>query len=186
MSGSYAETFAVAKGIPVTRISSISADCSKIRKTYVLGSEFDEDKLSVEVKLTNDDSAVLDIGDYELTGFDASKAQKCVLTVSLWDHSYRFEVKIVEFIYGDANSDSYVTSSDIVRLKKYYAAYNVNTSTSSVTIGKGAYADGNGKVDFADIVCLKKYFAAMDAETGASSVHLGPVGENDGWSNDIR
>ena len=96
-----------------------------------------------------------------------------------------------DVVYGDVNDDGKVTSSDIVRLKKYFAAFDPDTQTSTVTIGKGADANGDGKITSSDVVRLKKFFAAFDPDKQESSVLLGPeketpLGDNDGWSQDIR
>ena len=80
-------------------------------------------------------------------------------------------------LYGDANGDKKVSSSDIVRLKKYFASLDPDTGLSSVEISPGADANGDEKISSSDIVRLKKYFAALDPDTGESSVILGP----DNW-----
>ena len=77
-------------------------------------------------------------------------------------------------LYGDANGDGKVTAGDIVRLKKYFAAYDPDTLTSAVPIGEGADVNGDDKIDSADIVRLKKYFAEFDSETETSKIKLGP------------
>ena len=41
-------------------------------------------------------------------------------------------------VWGDANGDEKVSSSDIVRLKKYFAALDPDTGESTVTLGPSA------------------------------------------------
>ena len=88
---------------------------------------------------------------------------------------YSFTAEKRPFLYGDANGDGKVSSSDIVRLKKYFAALDPDTETSTVDIGPGADANGDGKISSSDIVRLKKYFAALDPDTQTSTVVLGPA-----------
>ncbi len=79
-------------------------------------------------------------------------------------------------VYGDATGDGIVDGKDLVRLKKYLAAYDYETGTSDVAIEPSADATGDGAVDGKDLVRLKKYIAAYDYETGTSTVPLGPEG----------
>lgn len=58
------------------------------------------------------------------------------------------EIKIVEFMPGDANSDGMVTTADLAALKLYLV-------DSVDTIGKGADIDKNGKIDTGDLSGLK-------------------------------
>ncbi len=76
--------------------------------------------------------------------------------------------------YGDATGDGIIDSKDLVRLKKYLAAYDYDTETSSVDISDGADATGDGIIDNKDLVRLKKYLANFDYDTGTSDIVLGP------------
>ncbi len=78
------------------------------------------------------------------------------------------------FLYGDATGDGIVDNKDLVRIKKYLAAYDYETETSDVEIAPGADATGDGLVDNKDLVRLKKYLAGLDYDTGESDVILGP------------
>ena len=75
--------------------------------------------------------------------------------------------------YGDANDDGKITSSDVVRLKKYFASFDPDTGEAEIGVGKGADANGDGKISSSDVVRLKKYFASLDPDTGYSPVALG-------------
>ncbi len=83
-------------------------------------------------------------------------------------------ISVVNIIFGDATGDGQVNINDIVRLKKYIAAYDYVTETSTVDVGAGADANGDGVIDALDIVRLKKYLANYDYGTGTSTVILGP------------
>ena len=63
-------------------------------------------------------------------------------------------------LYGDINGDGKVNRSDLVRLTKYFAGYDVqiDETASDVT--------GDGKVNRSDLVRLTKYFAGYDVELG--------------------
>ena len=80
-----------------------------------------------------------------------------------------------DIFYGDANGDGFVDNKDLVRIKKYLAAYDYDTNTSSEAVSAGADANGDGFVDNKDLVRLKKYLAAYDYDTGTSDVVLGPT-----------
>lgn len=83
-------------------------------------------------------------------------------------------IEIVDFTYGDANSDGVINGQDIVRMKKYFANYDYNTETSTIEINAGADANGDGVINGQDVVRLKKYLANYDYETDSSTIVLGP------------
>ena len=84
--------------------------------------------------------------------------------------------------WGDANGDSEIDGKDLVRIKKYLAAYDFDTESSDVEICPGADANGDGKVDGKDLVRIKKYIAAYDYDTGTSDVVLGPTNSDDDYN----
>ena len=90
-------------------------------------------------------------------------------------YGINFEEILIKLVYGDANGDEKITSSDIVRLKKYFAAFDPDSNVSSVDLYDGADANGDGKISSTDIVRLKKFFSAFDPDTDSSPVVLGPV-----------
>lgn len=95
-----------------------------------------------------------------------------------------FEFEVIPK-YGDVNDDGEVTALDIVRLKKYLAAYDFDKGVSDVAVSLGADTNGDGIVSALDLVRLKRYFAEYDASNGVSGVLLGVPDKNDGWSPDI-
>lgn len=113
-------------------------------------------------------SVLIDGSDYKIYSFYENNGSLRVYTTDYYATSN------VEFIYGDVNGDGKITALDIVRLKKYFAAYDPDTETSFVEIGPGADADGDGVVSSADIVRLKRYFAEYDLGTGSPTIKLGP------------
>ena len=84
------------------------------------------------------------------------------------------EITVFDFVWGDVTGDGKINGMDIIRLKKYLAAYDYTTETSTVEIAKGADATGDGKINGMDIIRLKKYLAAFDYNTNSSTVKLGP------------
>ncbi len=84
-------------------------------------------------------------------------------------------VKVLDFIYGDANGDGVVNGKDIAKLIKYWANYDYDTGTSEFEVSPGADANGDGVINGADIARLKKYWANYDYDTGTSTVKLGPA-----------
>ncbi len=80
-----------------------------------------------------------------------------------------------DILYGDATGDGIIDNKDLVRIKKYLAAYDYDTGISTVEADRGADATGDGIIDNKDLVRLKKYLAAYDYDTGTSSVVLGPT-----------
>ena len=106
----------------------------------------------------------------------AKSAGKTNITANYGGSEFVREITVVQAgtVWGDANGDGKVSSSDIVRLKKYFAALDPDTGSSDVEVDPGADANGDGKLSSSDIVRLKKYFAALDPDTGTSSVTLGP------------
>ncbi len=89
--------------------------------------------------------------------------------------SYTLYYPAPAILYGDATGDGIVDNKDLVRIKKYLAAYDYDTETSSVEISDIADATGDGVVDSKDLVRIKKYLAAFDYDTGKSTVKLGPA-----------
>ena len=83
-------------------------------------------------------------------------------------------ITVSSILYGDVNGDGVIDGKDVIRLRKYLAAFDDETGTSTVEIGAGADCNGDGKVDGKDLVRLRKYLAAYDDDTGTSPVHLGP------------
>lgn len=84
------------------------------------------------------------------------------------------EITVGGILYGDANGDGKVNTSDLALLRKYLANYVYATGTSSVTVYAGADANGDGKVNTSDLALLRKYLANYVYATGSSSVKLGP------------
>ena len=83
-------------------------------------------------------------------------------------------IKIITFIYGDANGDGEVDEVDLLRLRKYFVNFDETTQESTVTVFPGADANGDGEVDEVDLLRLRKYFVNYDEKTGQSTVVLGP------------
>lgn len=83
-------------------------------------------------------------------------------------------ITVSSILYGDVNGDGVIDGKDVIRLRKYLAAFDDETGTSSVEIRTSADYNGDGKVDGKDLVRLRKYLAAYDDDTGTSPVHLGP------------
>ena len=67
------------------------------------------------------------------------------------------KVNVVSLNYGDVNSDGMISGKDLIRLRKYLAAYNDETGTADVDIGSGADVNGDGAVNGKDIIRLRKY-----------------------------
>ena len=78
-------------------------------------------------------------------------------------------------VYGDANDDGRINSSDITRLLRYLANRDPMTGESSVVIGYGADCNGDGKISSTDVTRLLRYLANRDPMTGESSIVLGPT-----------
>lgn len=76
---------------------------------------------------------------------------------------------------GDSNDDGKITSLDLIRTKKYIAAYNSVNGTSKVRVGLGADLNLDGAIDSLDLVRLKRYLAEFDPATGRSSIVLDVV-----------
>lgn len=83
-------------------------------------------------------------------------------------------VSVISFIYGDADGDRAISGKDIVKLRRYIAAYDYDTGTSTVSVAPGADANGDGVIKGNDIVLLRRYIAGFDYDTGTSNVVLGP------------
>lgn len=79
------------------------------------------------------------------------------------------------FVWGDATGDGTVDAKDLSLLRKYMAAYDYASGTSTVAIEQGADANGDGVIDSKDLSLLRKYMAAYDYTTGTSTVALGPT-----------
>ena len=77
-------------------------------------------------------------------------------------------------VWGDANADGYVTTKDVVLLRRYLANYDEETGVSTVEIAAGSDANADGEITTKDVVLLRRYLANYDEETGTSTVVLGP------------
>lgn len=76
-------------------------------------------------------------------------------------------------LYGDVNGDGEVTPSDVVLLRRYFANYDSETNTSTITVAIGADVNGDGALTPSDVVLLRRYFANYDSDTDTSSIVLG-------------
>lgn len=76
---------------------------------------------------------------------------------------------------GDTNDDGKISALDLVRIKKYLAAYDPVYRVSKVRAGYGADLNLDGAIDSLDVVRLKRYLAEFDPATGRSSIVLGVV-----------
>ncbi len=114
-------------------------------------------------------------GEYEITADDIILSEgDIVYAASASSGKIDVQNSVPELVYGDATGDGLVDNKDLVRIKKYLAAYDYDTETSSVEISPGADATGDGTVDNKDLVRLKKYLASYDYDREESSVILGP------------
>ncbi len=148
-------------------ISDFSAD-----KNYVWVNDIDVKGDGTLMTFVFDVPDTLTAGEYKV-GF--SVRQCCTADETEVDCAVTYgTIKVLDIVYGDATGDGIVDGKDLVRLKKYIAAYDFDTGESSVEIDPGADATGDGIVDGKDLVRLKKYIAAYDFDTGTSSVVLGP------------
>lgn len=83
-------------------------------------------------------------------------------------------VKVIDFIYGDANGDNEINTKDIILIRRHVAAKNPVTGESTVEAKAGADANGDGVINTKDIILVRRYVAAKNPITGESSVVLGP------------
>ena len=84
-------------------------------------------------------------------------------------------VKVIDFVYGDANGDGAINTKDIILLRRHVAGKDPITGISSVDVEAGADANGDGVVNTKDIILLRRYVAGKDPITGISTVVLGPT-----------
>jgi hypothetical protein len=59
-------------------------------------------------------------------------------------------------------------------LRTYLANRDPVTGESTLTVGDGADANGDGKVGLADVLLLRQYLVNRNPVTGVSTVVLGP------------
>ncbi len=129
--------------------------------------------------------------DLESIKYDGTEKEwESVYKGNKWDQStgrdtakgtYALVFGVEDIIYGDATGDGLVDGKDLVRLKKYIAAFDYDTGTSDILLEAGADATGDGMIDGKDLVRLKKYIAAYDWDTGTSDVVLGPEKPSEVW-----
>ncbi|MBQ9413709.1 MAG: dockerin type I repeat-containing protein, partial [Clostridia bacterium] len=65
-------------------------------------------------------------------------------------------------IPGDVTGDGVVNGADLIRLRKYLAAYNNETGACDVEIAPGADVNEDGAVNGKDLIRLRKQLAAME------------------------
>ena len=83
-------------------------------------------------------------------------------------------ISVTKEIWGDANGDGKINSSDIIRVKNYLAHYDYVRNVSSYSIASGTDSNGDKKVNSSDIIRLKNYLAHYNYTYGTSSYGLGP------------
>ena len=83
-------------------------------------------------------------------------------------------VEVYSFIYGDANNDGQITTSDAVAIRRYIASFDESTGTAAVNVGLGADVNADGVISIKDVVLLRKFLASYDETTGTADVVLGP------------
>jgi len=150
---------------------------------------------SIDLTFTNDRTMVWDgISDYTEDGELLKLVFKISDTAELGDYFVRVNfveaytadlddvsfatvdgyIKVIDFVYGDANGDGTVNTKDIILVRRHVAAKDPMTGLSSVEVSAGADANGDGTVNTKDIILVRRHVAAKDPVTGESSVVLGP------------
>ena len=76
--------------------------------------------------------------------------------------------------YGDADGNGEIASKDVTLIRRYIAAYDEVTGTSTVEVAAGADVNGDGAINSKDVTLLRRYLASYDETTGTSDVTLGP------------
>lgn len=89
-------------------------------------------------------------------------------------YSVNIEVPDPSVLYGDSDGNGSITLADAVLLNTYFANYDYDTNSSTVTLHPGGDVNGDGSVTLADAVLLNTYFANYDYDTNSSTVVLGP------------
>lgn len=80
-------------------------------------------------------------------------------------HAVRSTIPPLGVLYGDANGDGDVSAFDVVKLKKFFAEFDIRTSRSEIKLSFGADINGDGKASALDVIRLKKYLSEGDLVT---------------------